>query len=281
MKWLDQQLFSTLWQQRKKDVAPSASFNQSSVLVELPITVVQSHVTTNAHNYVIEGIGTTQAWYGVIDSQFFMIEWVADDPGFTIYLSNDDGQPPSDWQFIKQLEQLPFNVLAHLSWISDSQVDGKYSLFYKHEQCIQPLWTSSSLDSLQQLKQYLNSQGNNRNLVVALTEQFYADWAGYQVINGNKTLLCRYPNRNSVERAIQHEQKKNNKSGYIIECEEPKKETLQNEWGLFRLDDNDNTFLMERFTYQVDEEFAAMAYEAKGHHQSYWVEPVNQQNINR
>jgi hypothetical protein len=274
MQWLDQQLFLTLWQQRKKDVTQSASLNESRVLVEFPITVVKSHVTTSAHNYVIEGIGNAEAWYGAIESKYFMIEWVCDDPCFSIYLSNDDGQPPRDWQFIKQLEQLPFNVLAHLSWISNHQTDGKYSLFYKDGQCIQPFWTSSSLDSVQQLKQYLNLQGDNRNFAVALTEQFYADWAGYKVINGNKKLLCRYPNRYSVERAIQHEQKQNNQGKYIMGCEEAEKESLQKKWGLFRLDDNDNTFLMERFTYQVDAEFAAMAYEAKGHHQSYWVEPV-------
>ena len=43
-------------------------------------------------------------------------------------------------------------------------------------------------------------------------------------------------------------------------------------WALWRLDDNDNRFLVAVFACRDDAEAAVRAFEAHGHKQTYWVE---------
>jgi len=43
-------------------------------------------------------------------------------------------------------------------------------------------------------------------------------------------------------------------------------------WALWRLDDNDNRFLVTVFACRDDAEAAVRAFEAHGHKQTYWVE---------
>lgn len=43
-------------------------------------------------------------------------------------------------------------------------------------------------------------------------------------------------------------------------------------WVLWRLDDNDNRFLVAVFARREEAEAAARAFEAHGHKQTYWVE---------
>ena len=43
-------------------------------------------------------------------------------------------------------------------------------------------------------------------------------------------------------------------------------------WALWRLDDNDNRFLVAAFARREEAEAAARAFEAHGHKQTYWVE---------
>lgn len=44
-------------------------------------------------------------------------------------------------------------------------------------------------------------------------------------------------------------------------------------WALWRLDDNGNRFLMETYDSRERAEAAAREYTARGHKQTYWVEP--------
>ena len=46
------------------------------------------------------------------------------------------------------------------------------------------------------------------------------------------------------------------------------------EWALWRQDDNGNRALMRRFATRGEAEREQRAYEARGHKQTYWVEPV-------
>ncbi|MBV2263389.1 MAG: hypothetical protein KUL79_07500 [Thauera sp.] len=43
-------------------------------------------------------------------------------------------------------------------------------------------------------------------------------------------------------------------------------------WALWRLDDNDNRFVVAVFARREEAEAAARAFEAHGHKQTYWVE---------
>ena len=53
-------------------------------------------------------------------------------------------------------------------------------------------------------------------------------------------------------------------------CGDPDPEPTR--WALWRLDDNDNHFLVELFARRDQAEAAARAFEAHGHKQTYWVE---------
>ena len=45
-------------------------------------------------------------------------------------------------------------------------------------------------------------------------------------------------------------------------------------WALWRQDDNGNRVLMRRFAELADAEREQRAYEARGHKQTYWIEPA-------
>ncbi len=45
-------------------------------------------------------------------------------------------------------------------------------------------------------------------------------------------------------------------------------------WALWRQDDNGNRVLMRRFADLADAEREQRAYEARGHKQTYWIEPA-------
>ncbi len=45
-------------------------------------------------------------------------------------------------------------------------------------------------------------------------------------------------------------------------------------WALWRQDDNGNRVLMRRFADLAEAEREQRAYEARGHKQTYWIEPA-------
>ena len=49
-------------------------------------------------------------------------------------------------------------------------------------------------------------------------------------------------------------------------------DTEPTRWALWRLDDNDNCFVVAVFARREEAEAAARAFEAHGHKQTYWVE---------
>ncbi len=53
-------------------------------------------------------------------------------------------------------------------------------------------------------------------------------------------------------------------------CGDP--DTEPTRWALWRLDDNDNRFVVAVFARREEAEAAARAFEAHGHKQTYWVE---------
>lgn len=52
-------------------------------------------------------------------------------------------------------------------------------------------------------------------------------------------------------------------------------DTEPTRWALWRLDDNDNRFVVGVFARREEAEAAARAFEAHGHKQTYWVEAVS------
>lgn len=46
-------------------------------------------------------------------------------------------------------------------------------------------------------------------------------------------------------------------------------------WRLWRQDDHGNEAVVADFATRAEAEAACAEYEAKGHHQHYWVEPVH------
>ncbi len=56
-------------------------------------------------------------------------------------------------------------------------------------------------------------------------------------------------------------------------CGDP--DTEPTRWALWRLDDNDNRFVVAVFARREEAEAAARAFEAHGHKQTYWVEAAD------
>lgn len=47
-------------------------------------------------------------------------------------------------------------------------------------------------------------------------------------------------------------------------------------WLLYRLDDNNNRFEIARFASEREAQAACEVYEARGHKQTYWIEPTQE-----
>jgi len=270
MNWLKPKEFFELWEKRYK---PKGLFFDCFAWFNIDSDDMVSKIPANPGEESIDGLGEAFEWYAEIGDRLVIIRTMIGSEGSTsVSIPMDIKQTNDDWRALKVLESLPFNMLHKLSWVR-SQGNGDYSLFYRMKGVTYSVFSNTSKDNSEELKNYLESRNHTLLMGTALTESFNDVWAGYREQNGKKVCVCRYGDRSSVDLFLYEDQIKNKEYKYEMVCEGSAQETEK--WGLFRLDDNDNTFLMQKFNYHVDARMEEIEYQAKGHHQTYWVENVS------